>query len=278
MTSSLVAGVDEFASETQLSAGWTYCVFSPAAIARIDATVAQCKTKAFHGKDFSQRESADYEKLLSAVRTELESDPKALLTFTLQDASWKRSFLPFIEGVVEKSFSEAGIVDSSVIDAAKQLFPGLATLQRLTNEYAGDTIAIHIDSDDVTRALPPTTQLAQGLTAKASTILWAAYEGHREKLFPLSPALIPLGLHVFDDADSRAVQIADVFGNFSLAHIFVELGARSARRVAKSTILRDTFGDLMLHPTLAKEVRIAGKSGNDLQLAAPGGFTLRMGL
>jgi hypothetical protein len=76
------------------------------------------------------------------------------------------------------------------------------------------------------------------------------------------------------DAKSRAIQIADVFGNFALAYAFVKLGNTSKARVVKATILEDVFGDILDPSIVQKACTLVGD--NDIQLNCSGGLTLRI--
>jgi len=95
-----VAGVDEVASETQMSEGWTYAVLPDVAISAIDSAVSSCSVKTFHGKKFKKAQAADYETFLAVARAELLNHQNAFLTFTLLEISWKTQFLGFASRLI----------------------------------------------------------------------------------------------------------------------------------------------------------------------------------
>src|SRR5438046_2461392 len=105
----LIAAVDEFASETQLSEGWTYALLPESSVMSIDAAVSGCTVKSFHGKKFKKSEEADYRTFLKAVRRELEQSSPSLLIGTLLDPSWKKTLVPFAKNLISGAFAIAGV-------------------------------------------------------------------------------------------------------------------------------------------------------------------------
>lgn len=271
------AGVDEVGSETQISEGWTYAVLPTAAIAAIDAAVSSCSVKTFHGKKFKKNQAADYEMFLNAVRTELLNNAEAHLTFTLLEATWKNQFLVSTSGIVSGGFQAAGITDPVAINIAKHLFPGLATLQRLTLTTPAPVINIEIDSDSVSAKLALSSVAIAGKRIATAKILGFSYEAYRKKLFPCSPKLGDNGILVLDDAKSRAIQAADVFGNFALAYIFTQLGHGSKSRAVKAAIFQRVFSQEITPGPIHTAATLTGPTNNDILLTQAGGLTLRIG-
>lgn len=272
-----ICGVDEIASETQISEGWTYAVLPIAATYAIDAAVSGCNVKTFHGKKFKKDQAADYELFLSAIRTELLNHAGAHLTFTLLESTWKSQFLASTSAIVSGGLQGAGITDPVAISIATHLFPGLATLQRLTSATPTPIIGVEIDSDSVSAKLALSRVAVSSQTIATGKILGFAYEAYRKKLFPSSPKLGSDGILALNDAKSRAIQAADVFGNFALAYMFVQLGHKSKSRVVKAGIFEHVFSSEITPKPIHAAATLTGLTNNDIQLTQPGGLTLRIG-
>jgi hypothetical protein len=269
----LTAGVDEVASETQLSEGWTYAVLPADAVQRIDAAVTACHVSHFHGKEFRRDHAADYETLLVAGRGELERSDTPFLTFTLLEKSWKGEFVPFGKRLISDAMQQVGVTAPGAIKIAEHLFPGLMTLQRFADNREHDSIEVEIDSDDISKNLGDSSVTIAGKSIETARLLAAGYEGYRRNRFPKSPQLGGAKIRALDDAQSRVIQLADVFGNFALAYVFVRLGLATSGRVAKAEILQRVFGEALKPASIAEAAELVG---NDIQLKHPGGWTLRI--
>lgn len=270
-----VAAVDEVASETQLSEGWTYVLFPESSVTSIDAAVSGCTIRSFHGKKFKKAEAPEYRTLLNAVRREFQQTAPSLLVSTLLDTSWKNELVPFGERLISNAFALANLTEPEAIQIGAHLFPGLITLQRLIDRVQGPLLKIEIDSDNISKKLRLATVEVGKQSLAVSKLLTTAYNAYRKKQFPRSPKLEPGGLFAVKDARSRVVQVADVFGNFTLAYAFVKLGNTSKTRVVKATILEDVFGDILDPSSIRDACKLVGD--NDIQLNYSGGFTLRLG-
>lgn len=271
----LLAAVDEVASETQLSEGWTYAVLTPKAINKIDAAISACAVKNFHGKTFKASQQSDYKVLLTAARDQLEKFNGTRLLFTLNETNWKAQFLSFAQRVITTALQNVGINDATAASVATHLFPGLITLQRLTRDLPGTSIEVEVDSDNISKLLSSANVTVAGILLPLTRILVAAYEGHRKSVFQNSPALITNGVRVLDDANSRCIQVADVFGNFALSRVFVQLGQTSKTRDAKTQVFDDVFGDIVDPNSIKSAVTLSPP--NDIRILQPGGLTLEVG-
>ena len=271
----LVAAVDEVASETQLSEGWTYALLPEPSVISIDVAVSGCTVKSFHGKKFKKADEGDYRTLLTAVRRELEQTAPSLLVSTLLERSWKNTLVPFAKQLISDGFALAGLTEPTAIRIGEHLFPGLMTLQRLIDGVSAPRVEIEIDSDDISEKLGLATVQVRGQSLPVAKLLTTAYNAYRKKQFPRSPEVAPGGLRAMKDAKSRAIQVADVFGNFTLAYAFVKLGNTSKTRVVKAMVLEDVFGDILDPGLVRKACTLVGD--NDIQLNYSGGLTLRIG-
>jgi hypothetical protein len=138
-------------------------------------------------------------------------------------------------------------------------------------------MSIEIDSDNVSAKLALNGVVISGQTIATAKILGFAYEAYRKKLFPSSPQLCSNGICALDDAKSRAIQAADVFGNFALSYIFVQLGHPSKSRALKASIFERVFSNEITPGPIHTTATLTGPTNNDIQLTQSGGLTLRIG-
>jgi hypothetical protein len=107
------------------------------------------------------------------------------------------ALVPTLESVIHKSLDSAGLKEPAFVRILQRIFPGLATLQRLTKDFPeGSNISIEIDRDDVTRDFGSTTVNVDGRRIELSRVAKATYESHRKRLFPRSSALATSGIAV----------------------------------------------------------------------------------
>jgi hypothetical protein len=81
------------------------------------------------------------------------------------------------------------------------------------------------------------------------------------------------GVAVVDDNKSFLIQAADVFGNFTLATLFVKLGVASKLRLKKSEILDDAFGNILEPADYSAKCQL---QGTDLELLHDGTLNARI--
>lgn len=271
----LIAGIDETASETQTSEGWTYCVLTNSAlkdlVADHQSIVARGTIKGFHGKKFKTHLEQEYRDFLTAVRTRSEDSAFRLLALKLMDETWKAEFVPFIKRVVPNAIATAGLTNPSAVAAITKLMPAIAELQRLMRDVGSShNLAMEIDRDSITEGLPTLT-FARGATqASAEKILRGLYAGFAKHNHPDSPAMSPAGIKVVSDTKSVIVQAADVFGNFALAHASSISGHGSKKLALKSKIFTDIFGDHLTGSSAAASVSLS--SNKELTIAQSGTF------
>lgn len=232
--------------------------------------------KSFQGKKFKQTQAAEYEVLLKAIRAELVKEPTSLMLFTIQDLSWKKQFVPFAKRLISGAMKNDGVSDPSVIKIAEHLFLGVIYLQRLIQGRNLCSIELKVDSDSVSEKLKNSAANFGAVSVPTANLLSGAYEAYRKEVFPTSPVMARGGIRVLKDAKSRAIQAADVSGNFALSFLFAKLGHTSKPRAAKAQIFENAFEDLLDTSKIHSAVALAG--ANDIQLINPGGFTLSVGL
>lgn len=264
----LIAALDEVGTETQLSDGWTYAVLPADAVLPFESLISCCRTKNFHGKKFKDSERDDYRSFLCAMRTSLEAAPVGFLAFKLLSRPWRSEYDAFMERLVEGGMLAAGVADQDAAKICRHVFPALGILQRLlgqdSNGVSNGLLSIEIDSDDISARLAQSNVQVRGREIPTGKLLTTAYSAYREKQFPRSPTLPAGGICVMRDKKSRMIQMADVFGNFALAHLFVKLGDTSRKRRAKAELFRDVFGDILgTDEDVTSKCRLV--DGNDIE-------------
>ncbi len=278
----LIVGLDEIATETQLSEGWSYLVLPklqfPKFTVEADKIGSSLSKRVFHGKKFKKQETNEYHRFLLLIRQVAENNLSSLLVFTLMNESWKSKYLPFVGRIVKNSMAQANVLSADAEEQVSKLMPGLLDLQKRLSGLSGSTsVEIELDRDDVTRKFSQTVAIYKpeslSLDVKAETILRAIYNGIGKKQFPNSPALSNNGFRVVSDAKSRLIQAADVFGNFAMAYLLVKLGDKSNKREAKAEIFDKVFGDL-LTDDLSKSAKLS--SNGEVELLSNGALTLEI--
>lgn len=271
----LIAGIDETASETQTSEGWTYCVLTHDSLKNLVADhaniVAPGTLKSFHGKKFKAHLEQEYRDFLSAIRIRSEGAARRLLALKLMDETWKAEFVPFIHRVTANAIAAAGLTNTSALAAINRVMPAIAELQRLLRDLGSSTlISLEVDRDDVTKNLPTLT-FSKGTTgASTEKVLRGLYAGFAKQNHPNAPTLSSAGVKIVSDTKSVIVQAADVFGNFALAHASSISGHGSKKLALKSKIFVDVFGDHLTSTSAAAAISLS--SNNELQIGQSGTF------
>ena len=100
--SELIVGLDEIATERQLSEGWTYIAFPKLKLPKFVKEVGEICTGVpncvFHGKKFKKAQANDYHQFLRTIREVVEDNPPSLLAFTLMNQSWKSKYTSTARG------------------------------------------------------------------------------------------------------------------------------------------------------------------------------------
>jgi hypothetical protein len=272
----LLAGLDDVASETQLSEGWAFVVLTQGAAARL-ATQLQTssgKRPHFHARKFKSVDATSYENFLKSLRTEAESSSTVVLAFTLMDLTWKDQFIPFLDNLIQKGVGSYNGVSQQAVVQLQRLFPGLATLLRMLKDVGRDyDLEVEIDNDSLTESFDGAEVVIDGARMPMRRVLSAVYRSYGSRIAPNAPVLLDGGIRVVSDSKSIVVQAADVLGNFAMSYAFMKLGRPSKKIRLKGEIFERVFGDLVAHVDIPAMTRLVG---NDLQLVEPGSLTLHM--
>jgi hypothetical protein len=272
----LISGLDEIATETQISEGWCYFCMPEKEYLNFEADVntllsGATKLTSFHGKKFKVDQAAEYEQFLRIIRKHVENSAPTMLSFTLNSIPWKEKFLGFCERITTNVFTAVGLTNTELIDVCKQLTPGLFSFMWLIDHFGIDyELAIEVDSDDVKEKFPRLETIIRGHTISADFLMTKLYYTYRKRQFPSSPQLTEIS--VLKDQRSFAIQAADVIGNFSTSYIYYKLGNTSNKRILKGQIFEKVFGDKYGVEDFSKSVKLVGQ--NDIELLTDGAFKM----
>ncbi len=275
---SLIAGVDEIATETQRSEGWCYFCIPETEYAAFEvearALLAESgKISSFHGKKFKQDEATEYEQFLLIIRRYAENTVPTILSCTLNSEAWKSKYISFCERVVTNVFQSVGVTNQTLIDVCKSLTPGLLSFMRLSNHLGGNNeLTMEIDSDNIKEQYPSLNTMITGQPVSCDFLLTKFYNAYRTMQFANSPKLKNNGIAVLKDSRSLAVQAADVIGNFSTSYVYYKLGNTSKKRILKGQIFERVFGDKYNTENFKDSIKLCGT--NDLELLNDGAFTM----
>lgn len=274
-TSTLTVGIDQVATGTQKTQGWSFFLMPTEAVHEFSQksanilSAARLKLKAFHGKKFRKRDFDSYLEFLRLVRQVLEHHSPSLLLCSLMNEKWKGTFVPSAEKLLSEALKNASISDEATEAVLKTLIPPLFTFQRWTRELPQPaSVAIEIGADDMKRGYSKSRVKVRGGEVHVGVPLRGFYNAYRKARFPNSPELEHSGVNVVEDDKSFLIQAADVFGNFALATLFTQLGRISDTQSKKAEILKTAFEDAIEEPDYASLCRIHGD--NDLELLNDG--------
>lgn len=274
----LIAGVDEIATETQKSEGWCYFCIPQSEYVNFEAEVnallaSTTKLTSFHGKKFKTDQTQEYEQFLRIIRKYAENSVPTILSCTLNSENWKQQYLGFCDRVTTNVFSHIGVTNAELVNVCRHLTPGLFSFMRLVNHLgSSNTLAIEVDSDTVKERFPYLDTVIRGHNFTADFLMTKLYNAYRTLQFANSPQLETSGISVLRDANSSAVQAADVIGNFSTSYVYYKVGNTSNKRILKGQIFEKVFGDKYGTENFASSVRLVGQ--NDLELLTDGAFTM----
>jgi len=102
----LLGGLDDVATERQLTSGWSFAVLPEAAANRFTGAAQKllpANRTEFHAKEFDTSSAAErkaYSDFLRLLCQEVEATPGSLLACSLNDKSWSANFTGFAERLV----------------------------------------------------------------------------------------------------------------------------------------------------------------------------------
>jgi hypothetical protein len=250
----LLGGLDDVATEKQLTLGWAFVILPETSARRFVARAQRLLPlpsgrREFHAKELNPHNPAErqaYADFLRQVRREAETIAGALLAVTLNDRSWDNHLSGFAERIAQRVFTSIGILDSTVIIGAQKAVPALFTIQRVLQYYPQPAL-LRLEVDDDTEAARFAAQnvVVGSRTISAPELLASLADAYRNHQFPNAPRFDRPGITIIDSAASLLVQAADVLGNFSVNYLFSRHGPTTPGRAVKAQIFEDVFRDIL---------------------------------
>jgi hypothetical protein len=266
----LVAGLDDIATENQLTSGWSFIVlpkteaaqFAPQAQRLLPSGVPKFHAREFNSKDVSQCQA--YKDFLSLLRETAEASPACLLACSLNDQTWHNDLTSFAARIVPNVFAALGVTDKNVLAGAVDAAPLLFTLSRLLEPSSAALSSLEIDQNTVTGRFASRAVSVNGSSMPATQLLALLADAYRKQLFPQSPSIRRSSVSIVNSRTSFLVQAADVLGNFSMNYLIRNLAPTTSGRTQKAQIFETVFQDLLPETRFGQ---LASLSGSQLELA-----------
>jgi hypothetical protein len=265
----LVAGIDDVATQTRSIAGWAYFL-----LPEIESTAWRLETRLllrryclrrFHAKDFNPSAQAPFLEFLKRIREYRERDDTSRIACSFNTPRWNNAALKFADDVTPKILRRFQARSTDFQKTAKALFPPLRALQKLTAAFPLHVkLRVEIDEDSRIKILGSRTVVVQGKTISDEQFLEKVYQAYRKAFFPNCPLLVKNGISVLKDSKSPMIQAADVVGNFMASYIYMKLGDKNQDRTLKGKMFERVFGDALSGKQFHENLKIAGQ--HDLEL------------
>ena len=103
----LIVGLDEIATESQLSEGWCYFCIPEIKYTDFKKKVktllfGTTKLKSFHGKKFKTNQAAEYEEFIRIIRNYAENSAPTIFSCQLNSKNWIQQFRKSRESVINE--------------------------------------------------------------------------------------------------------------------------------------------------------------------------------
>jgi hypothetical protein len=280
----LSVGIDDLATEMQLSEGWTFFLIEKELVNEFSEKAKIILDKicidSFHGKKYKRRFKTSYLEFLELCREYSEKSSVSLISVVLQDLNWKNQYVPFTKRVIKNVLSNNDINEPEILASSQKLVAPLFSLQAQTNNLSHSfNIEILVDSDSITESFDnlsiELTKPQGSITITSKKLLSFIYNGYRNLQFPNSPTLIKEGISVKPDESSFLIQASDIIGNFCLSYIKKKLGYTSKTINQKAELFSRVFGDKFDDIDLNNVLEIT--SSNEIKLKFSGQQVLKFG-
>lgn len=189
------------------------------------------------------------------------------------DEHWKGTYRGFLQRVIPGALSAAGASGPVAADVIARLAAPIFTFQRLAGAHlpSGGSATLEIDAGAVTERFHTATFEVNGSSFPAEQLIRPIVEGSRKTLFPNAPLVPQGGVRVLQDEESPLIQVADLFGNFLSARVFLALGRTSSTLAEKALAFDEVFGDAA-QQIQTSDLQLVGS--NDFRLNSAGAFKL----
>lgn len=273
----LVVAIDDFASETQVSEGWSYVVLEAPLAEQFDLEtkklLSTSKLSAFKGNDYKRKKKEAYVEFLSILVDLLERSDRGFVVCTLLDETWKATYDAHVAAAASGLLARIGIVDEVVLHAANRLMRPLYTFLRLADGLGG-TFRVELDSEKATTTIGDMQVAYGGTHLSASIVMEKLVNAYASKVSPGAPRIERGGLRVVRDEESAMVQAADLIANLSAAFVRSRLGDQSKTLTEKASVFLQAFGTILPSPIPSfEELQLdSGHGRGEIRLPA-GSFT-----
>ena len=267
MNLELSAGLDDIATERQMTSGWSFVVLPTAAVPQFSADAQKLLPsgkKEFHAKVMNTGDAAEYQAyrdFLSLLRKTAEANHGSVLACSVNDQTWHADLTGHADRLVTGIFANLGIADKAVADGAKDAAPSLFTLHRLLNspaKTAATVTLLEIDKNTTIGLFAAKTVVINGKSMPATRLLAMLSNGYRKQRFPQAPELDAAAVAVVESEASFLVQGADVLGNFAMNYLIRNLATTTPGRTKKAQIFEDVFKDLLPQTQFGQIASLSG--------------------
>jgi hypothetical protein len=205
----LVAGLDDIATERQLTSGLSFVVLPKAEAAQFVTQARQLLPSGlseFHANDLNSKDVSEcqaYEDFLSLLRKTAETAPASLLVCSLNNQTWHNDLTSFAARIVSNVFATLGVRDSNILAGASDAAPSLFTLPRLLKIPSAALSSLDIDQNTETGRFALRTVSVNGSSMPATQLLALLANAYRKQQFPHSPEIHRSGISIVDSATDR---------------------------------------------------------------------------
>jgi hypothetical protein len=280
----LMGGIDDIATERQLTSGWSFVIL-PSTITGQFRSEAQkilpSGITEFHARSFDSTNAAEcqaYADFLSVLKRTAENTPAALLACSLNDQTWHTDLKSFVARLVTKTLAPLGVSDKIVLNGAADVAPSLFTLLRLLDSPSLSSAVIRsldIDKNSETGRFASRTVTINSGSIPAPRLLAVLADAYRKQKFPQSPKIDRSAIAIVDSSNSPLVQAADVLGNFSMNYLIRNLAPTTPGRTMKAQLFGEVFRDLLPH-THFGQLASLNPTKLELELKTAGALTFQV--
>jgi hypothetical protein len=182
----LAAGLDDIATERQLTSGWSFIVLPKGEVAQLAAKAQALLPSGvleFHAAELKTQNRSHcqaYEDFLYLLRKTAEAAPGCLLASTLNNQTWHHALTSFAARIVTNVFGTVGVTDSDVVKGAVEAAPSLVTMVRLLKTPSAVLSSLEIDESTNMGRFGVRSIVARDVSMQATELLARVVDGYRK--------------------------------------------------------------------------------------------------
>ncbi|MGH8192625.1 MAG: hypothetical protein ACREP2_14400 [Rhodanobacteraceae bacterium] len=271
-----LVGVDDFATETQECAGWTFFAIQESQAKDFEKEgrhiLGSHGLSSFHGKKFKEADRVAFKDFLNLIRSVLQQEGRACNSLVSKALCEEMiGFARRITGkFVEMREPRGKQQVESIIPYAPILFMAVRALRSLGQQ---SELRFFIDEDSSLPDISESKLIAIPAHCSFQTLLRNAVNDYRNVKFKDGPYLAAHPVEKMPDGKSILIQAADVLANFSMSHVFSRLGNKSKKRIAKSELLQEVFHEAFNEIDFPALLDL---NGNDFQIKEGGAINFEI--